>query len=121
MVTGAIQQDTMVPSIISLEGPDVEPCAGSFAVLSQYLINKMDTLERQFQKWYTSLILGLGRLAAPPSSSVGGEGAQALSFTTLEGCQGHLMFVVRKLDASPRIEVCSSAKVLLICVVKLQT
>ena len=61
MVTGAIQQDTMVPPIISLEGPDVEPSTGSFAVLSQYLINKMDTLERQFQKWYTSLILGLGR------------------------------------------------------------
>ena len=40
MVTGAIQQDTMVPSIISLEGPDVEPSAGSFAVLSQYLINQ---------------------------------------------------------------------------------
>ena len=52
---------TMVPSIISLEGPEVEPSTGSFAVLSQYLINKMDTLERQFQKWYTSLILGLGR------------------------------------------------------------
>ena len=60
-VTGTIQQDTMVPSVISLEGPDVEPSTGSFAVLSQYLINKMDTLERQFQKWYTSLILGLGR------------------------------------------------------------
>ena len=61
MVTGTIQQDTTVPPIISLEGPDVEPSTGSFAVLSQCLINKMDTLERQFQKWYTSLILGLGR------------------------------------------------------------
>ena len=61
MVTGTIQQDTMVPSVISLEGPDVEPSTGSFAVLSQYLINKMDALERQFQKWYTSLFLGLGR------------------------------------------------------------
>ena len=61
VVTGAIQEETLVPSIISLEGPDVEPTTGSFAVLSQYLINKMDTLERQFQRWYTSLILGLGR------------------------------------------------------------
>ena len=61
MVTGTIQQDTTIPSIISLEGPDVEPSTGSFAVLSQYLINRMDTLERQFQRWYASLILGLGR------------------------------------------------------------
>ena len=50
----------VAPPIISLEGPDVEPETGSFAVLSQYLINKMDKLERQFQKWYASLILGLG-------------------------------------------------------------
>ena len=60
-VTRNTQEDTMVPPIISLEGPDVEPKTGSFAVLSQYLITKMDILERQFQKWYTSLILGLGR------------------------------------------------------------
>ena len=50
-----------MPPIISLEGPDVEPETGSFAVLSQYLTTKMDILERQFQKWYTTLILGLGR------------------------------------------------------------
>ena len=60
-VTRTIQEDTTVPPIISLEGPDVEPKTGSFAVSSQYLITKMDILERQFQKWYTSLILGLGR------------------------------------------------------------
>ena len=58
MVTGTIQQDTMVPSVISLEGPDVEPSTGSFAVLSQYLINKMDTLERQFQNGIPLCFLG---------------------------------------------------------------
>ena len=56
-----VEESTSVPPIIALEGPDVDPEPGSFAVLSQYLINKMDTLERQFQKWYTSLMLGLGK------------------------------------------------------------
>ena len=69
-VTGTIQEDIAVPPIISLEGPDVEPKTGSFAVLSQYLIDKMDTLERQFQKWYTSLILGLGRHLDQVNSSI---------------------------------------------------
>ena len=70
VVTGTIQEDTTVPPIISLEGPDVEPETGSFAVLSQYLITKMDILERQFQKWYTSLILGLGRHLDQVNSSI---------------------------------------------------
>ena len=69
-VTRTIQEDTTVPPIISLEGPDVEPKTGSFAVLSQYLITKMDILERQFQKWYTSLILGLGRHLDQVNSSI---------------------------------------------------
>ena len=69
-VTRTAQEDTTVPPIISLEGPDVEPKTGSFAVLSQYLITKMDTLERQFQKWYTSLILGLGRHLDQVNSSI---------------------------------------------------
>ena len=60
VVTETIQDIPTAPPIISLEGPDVEPETGSFAVLSQYLINKMDKLERQFQKWYASLMLGLG-------------------------------------------------------------
>ena len=70
VVTGTIQEDTTVPPIISLEGPDVEPETGSFAVLSQYLITKMDILERQFQKWYTTLILGLGRHLDQVNSSI---------------------------------------------------
>ena len=69
-VVTTIQEDTMVPPIISLEGPDVEPETGSFAVLSQYLITKMDILERQFQKWYTSLILGLGKHLDQVNSSI---------------------------------------------------
>ena len=56
-----VEESETIPPIISLEGPDVDPETGSFAVLSQYLINKTDTLERQFQKWYTSLMLGLGK------------------------------------------------------------
>ena len=70
VATTTAQEDTTVPPIISLEGPDVEPETGSFAVLSQYLIDKMDTLERQFQKWYTSLILGLGRHLDQVNSSI---------------------------------------------------
>ena len=70
VATTAVQEDAKVPPIISLEGPDVEPETGSFAVLSQYLIDKMDTLERQFQKWYTSLILGLGRHLDQVNSSI---------------------------------------------------
>ena len=58
------------PPIISLEGPDVEPQKGSFAVLSQYLINSMDKLERQFQKWYASLMLGLGTHLEQVNSSI---------------------------------------------------
>ena len=69
-VTRPIQADTMVPPVVSLEGPDVEPSTGSFAVLSQYLTTKMDTLERQFQKWYTSLMLGLGRHLDQVNASV---------------------------------------------------
>ena len=53
-----------------MEGPDVEPQQGSFAVLSQYLINKMDKLERQFQKWYASLMLGLGTHLDQVNSSI---------------------------------------------------
>ena len=56
-----VEESITVPPIIALEGPDVDPGTGSFAVLSQYLINKMDALERQFQKWYASLMLGLGK------------------------------------------------------------
>ena len=70
VATTTAQEDMKMPPIISLEGPDVEPQAGSFAVLSQYLIDKMDTLERQFQKWYTSLILGLGRHLDQVNSSI---------------------------------------------------
>ena len=70
VVTGTIQEDITVPPIISLEGPDVEPETGSFAVLSQYLITKMDNLERQFQKWYTTLILGLGKHLDQVNSSI---------------------------------------------------
>ena len=70
VATTNAQEDTTVPPIISLEGPDVEPGTGSFAVLSQYLKDKMDTLERQFQKWYTSLILGLGRHLDQVNSSI---------------------------------------------------
>ena len=70
IVTGTIQEDIAVPPIISLEGPDVEPETGSFAVLSQYLITKMDNLERQFQRWYTTLILGLGRHLDQVNSSI---------------------------------------------------
>ena len=70
VATTTAQEDTTVPPIISLEGPDVEPETGSFAVLSQYLIDKMDTLERQFQKLYTSLILGLGRHLDQVNSSI---------------------------------------------------
>ena len=70
VVTGTIQEDIAVPPIISLEGPDVEPETGSFAVLSQYLITKMDNLERQFQKWYTTLILGLGKHLDQVNSSI---------------------------------------------------
>ena len=58
MAMRAVQETK--PPIISLEGPNVEPETGSFAVLSQYLIDKMDKLERQFQRWYASLMLGLG-------------------------------------------------------------
>ena len=43
-----VPETEIAPQIISLEGQDVEPEKGSFAVLSQYLINKMDKLERQF-------------------------------------------------------------------------
>ena len=70
VVTGTIQEDIAVPPIISLEGPDVEPGTGSFAVLSQYLITKMDNLERQFQRWYTTLILGLGKHLDQVNSSI---------------------------------------------------
>ena len=70
VATTTAHEDMKVPAIISLEGPDVEPQSGSFAVLSQYLIDKMDTLERQFQKWYTSLILGLGRHLDQVNSSI---------------------------------------------------
>ena len=69
-VTTTAREDTTVPPVISLEGPDVDPKTGSFAVLSQYLITKMDILERQFQKWYTSLILGLGRHLDQVNSSI---------------------------------------------------
>ena len=44
IVMEAEQEIPLVPPIISLEGPEVEPETGSFAVLSQYLINKMDKL-----------------------------------------------------------------------------
>ena len=70
VATTTAQEDIKMPPIISLEGPDVEPQSGSFAVLSHYLIDKMDTLERQFQKWYTSLILGLGRHLDQVMSSI---------------------------------------------------
>ena len=70
VVTGTVQDTTTAPPIISLEGPDVEPETGSFAVLSQYLINKMDRLERQFQKWYASLMLGLGTHLEQVNSSI---------------------------------------------------
>ena len=70
VVTGTTQETMTAPPIISLEGPDVEPETGSFAVLSQYLINKMDRLERQFQKWYTSLMLGLGTHLDQVNSSI---------------------------------------------------
>ena len=70
VATTTAQEDMKLPPIISLEGPDVEPQSGSFAVLSQYLIDRMDTLERQFQKWYTSLILGLGRHLDQVNSSI---------------------------------------------------
>ena len=70
VVTGTIQEDIVTPPIISLEGPDVEPETGTFAVLSQYLMTKMDILERQFQKWYTTLILGLGRHLDQVNSSI---------------------------------------------------
>ena len=65
-----VQETEIAPQIISLEGPDVEPEKGSFAVLSQYLINKMDRLERQFQKWYASLMLGLGTHLKQVNSSM---------------------------------------------------
>ena len=65
-----VRDTTTAPPIISLEGPDVEPETGSFAVLSQYLINKMDKLERQFQKWYASLMLGLGTHLEQVNSSI---------------------------------------------------
>ena len=61
IATSTVEESTSVPPIIALEGPDVDPETGSFAVQSQFLINKMDTLERQFQKWYASLMLGLGK------------------------------------------------------------
>ena len=64
------QEIPEVPPIISLEGPDVEPESGTFAVLSQYLINKMDHLERQFQRWYASLMLGLGKHLEQVNSSI---------------------------------------------------
>ena len=68
--TTTIEETTNVPPIISLEGPDVDPKSGPFAVLSQYLITKMDTLERQFQKWYASLMLGLGKHLDNVNSSI---------------------------------------------------
>ena len=46
VATTTTQEDMKMPPIISLEGPDVEPQSGSFAVLSQYLIDRMDTLEK---------------------------------------------------------------------------
>ena len=61
IATSTVEEFTGVPPINTLEGPDVDPGTGSFAVLSQYLITKMDTLERQFQKWHASLMLGLGK------------------------------------------------------------
>ena len=64
------QEIPEVPPIISLEGSDVEPESGTFAVLSQYLINKMDHLERQFQRWYASLMLGLGKHLEQVNSSI---------------------------------------------------
>ena len=70
VITGTIQETPNTPPIISLEGPHVEPETGPFAVLSQYLINKMDKLERQFQKWYASLMLGLGTHLDQVNSSI---------------------------------------------------
>ena len=70
IVMEAEQEIPLVPPIISLEGPEVEPETGSFAVLSQYLINKMDQLERQFQRWYASLMLGLGKHLEQVNSSI---------------------------------------------------
>ena len=70
VIAGNIQETETVPPIISLEGPSVEPQTGSFAVLSQYLIDKMDKLERQFQRWYASLMLGLGTHLEQVNSSI---------------------------------------------------
>ena len=70
IATSTIEESTKVPPIIALEGPDVDPGTGSLAVLSQYLINKMDTLERQFQKLYASLMLGLGKHLENVNSSM---------------------------------------------------
>ena len=64
------EQVSPVPPIISLEGPEVESETGSFAVLSQYLITKMDQLERQFQRWYASLMMGLGKHLEQVNSSI---------------------------------------------------
>ena len=70
IVVEAEQEFLEVPPIISLEGPDAELESGTFAVLSQYLINKMDLLERQFQRWYASLMLGLGKHLEQVNSSI---------------------------------------------------
>ena len=70
VIAGNIQETETVPPIISLEGPSVEPQTRSFAVLSQYLIDKMDKLERQFQRWYASLMLGLGTHLEQVNSSI---------------------------------------------------
>ena len=69
VATGTIQETT-VPPIISLEGPNVEPETQSFPVFSQYLIDKMDKPERQFQRWYASLMFRLGTHLEQVNSSI---------------------------------------------------
>ena len=92
VVAGTVQETPTAPPIISLEGPHVEPETGSFAVLSQYLINKMDKLERQFQKWYASLMLGLGTHLDQVNSSI--EAIYQMGLTKREA----------KKDCYPRIQ-----------------
>ena len=103
LATSMVEESTSVPPIIALEGPDVDPETGSFAVLSQYLINKMDTLERQFQKWYASLMLGLGKQLENVSSSIEAVHQMGLTKREHKRSEYQTQRTQRDPDATPEV------------------
>ena len=58
------------PPLIALDGTEIETGSGGFAVLSHQLMKEIDVHERQFQKWYASLMLGLGKHLADVNTRV---------------------------------------------------